>query len=280
MKDSLLTKKHKFQINSAIAKKDYTSAVKVLEQISTKHAGTAKMKDKRHVIKEIVMSINEKPGRNKEKSFFEAGKRIIDLKSNNSKEIGIHIFWRAYSYSKKKVENYLYNITNDDNWEVREYAAGALAETLRCNPEFYSTLKKWTKDRSENIRRGVVLAAVGLRDKKDPGTLKKAYALLKPLLYDSSTYVKKNLGPFILGSYFGNAFPAEMFRLASKLAKMKNENVKWNAAMIFNNSFGLRYPEEAVKILEILKKDDNPVIQRAVRSTLNHLKKSYKSINI
>ena len=58
MKDTLLTIKHKLQVRSAIAKKDYISAVMVLDPISTKHAGTAKMKDKRFVIKEIVLSIN------------------------------------------------------------------------------------------------------------------------------------------------------------------------------------------------------------------------------
>lgn len=278
MKDTLLTKKHKFQIKSAIAEKNYASAVKVLDAISTKHAGTAKMKDKRHVIKAIVMSINENPGRSKEKSFFESGKKILALKSNNSKEIGIHILWRAYPYRKKEIEGYLYKVTDDDNWEVREYAAGALAETLRHNPRFYSTLKKWSKDKSENIRRGVVLAAVGLRDRKDPETLKKAYALLEPLLYDSSMYVKKNLGPFILGSYFGNAFPKEMFRLIGKMVKADNENVKWNAAMAFNNSFGNRYPAEALKYLKILSKDENPAVKRAVLSTVNHLRKRHKNI--
>ena len=174
----------------------------------------------------------------------------------------------------------MYRITDDDNWEVREYAAGALAETLRSNPGFYSTLKKWSKDRSENIRSGVVLAAVGLRDRKDPDTLKKAFGLLEPLLYDSSMYVRKNLGPFILGSYFGNAFPEEMFRLIGKMIRVKNVYVRWNAAMAFNNSFGNRYPKEAVKFLRLLINDESPVVKRAVRSTLNHLSKRHKIAGI
>ncbi len=280
MKDTLLTIKHKLQVRSAIAKKDYVSAVLVLDPISTKHAGTAKMKDKRFVIKEIVKSIIENPIGSQEKMFFEAGKKILRLKSNNAKEIGIHVLHRAYSYNKKKVEGFLYKITDDDNWEVREYAAGALAETLKLNPGFYSTLRKWTKDRSENIRRGVVLAAVGLRDRKDPVTLKKAFSLLEPLLYDSSMYVRKNLGPFILGSYFGNAFPEEMFMLIGKMIRVKNVYVRWNAAMAFNNSFGNRYPKEAVKFLRLLINDESPVVKRAVRSTLNHLSKRHKIAGI
>lgn len=280
MKDSLLTGKHKLLIGTAIEKGDFITSVSILEPISTKHAGTAKMKDKRYLIKEIVKSIEEDSKRNPEKRFFEAGKKILALNTNNAKEIGIHILWRGYDHNRKKVAEYLHKITNDDNWEVREYAAGALAETLRSHPEFYSTLRKWTKDKSENIRRGVVLAAVGLRDRKDPETLKKAFALLEPLLYDSSMYVKKNLGPFILGSYFGNAFPKEMFRLIGKMVRVKNENVKWNAAMAFNNSFGHHYTEEALKFLRLLIKDESPVVKRAVRSTLNHLRKRHKIADI
>ena len=254
MKDTLLTNKHNLLITAAIAKKNYESVISILESISTKHAGTAKMKDKRYVIKEIVRAISESSKSYPDKEFYLTGNKILAEKTNNAKEIGIHILRRGYFHNRKKVEEYLYKITNDDNWEVREYAAGALAETLRSNPEFYSTLRKWSKDKSENIRRGVVIAAAGLRDRKKPETLKKAFALLEPLLYDSSMYVKKNLGPFILGSYFGNAFPEEMFRLIRKMVKVKNENVKWNAAMAFNNSFGHRFPGEAVKFLRLLSK--------------------------
>ena len=50
--------------------------------------------------------------------------------------------------------------------------------------------------------------------------------------------------------------------------------------MTFNNSFGNRYPKEAVKYLKILSKDESKVVQRAVKSTLNHLKKRDKSIKL
>ncbi len=280
MKDTLLTKKQKAVIELALKKQDYKKIITELDKVSTKHSGTAKMKDKRYVIAEIFRHIEEANHKNPEREFFNAGLKILGIKSDNAKEVGIHILWRGYKYNKANVTKWLYKITDDANWEVREYAAGALVQTITLNPKFYSTLKKWVKDKSENIRRGVVLSAVALRDKKDPAKIKKAFSLFELLLYDSSMYVKKNLGPFILGSYFGNALPDEMFRFLDRIIKIKDENVKWNAAMVFNNSFGNRYPNEAIKYLRILAKDESKVVQRAVKSTLNHLRKRNRNISL
>lgn len=280
MKDTLLTKKQKAVIELALKKQDYKKIITELDKVSTKHSGTAKMKDKRYVIAEIVRHITEANYKNPIREFYKAGIKILAIKSDNAKEVGIHILWRGYKYNKANVIKWLYKITDDANWEVREYAAGALVQTITLNPKFYSTLKKWVKDKSENIRRGVVLSAVALRDKKDPAKIKKAFSLFELLLYDSSMYVKKNLGPFILGSYFGNALPDEMFRFLDRIIKIKDENVKWNAAMVFNNSFGNRYPNEAIKYLRILAKDESKVVQRAVKSTLNHLRKRNRNISL
>ena len=273
MKDTLLTKKQKAVIETAIKKPDYKKVIAELDKVSTKHSGTAKMKDKRYVIAEIVRHITDANHKNPAREFYKTGLKILDVKSDNAKETGIHVLWRAYSFNKPGVTKWLYRITDDENWEVREYAAGALAETLRSYPGFNKTLRKWTRDKSENIRRGVVLAAVGLRNRKDPGTFDKMMLLLEPLLYDSSVYVKKNLGPFILGSYYGNAFPGKMFECLDRIIKIKDENVRWNAAMVFNNSFGHRHQEEARKYLKILSEDTRLVVRRAVKSAINHLNK-------
>ncbi len=278
MKDTLLTAKHKKTITKSIGSGDYKKIISIVDSISTKHAGTAKNKDKKYVIAGIASHILKL--KDPDKEFFRIGKKILAISSDNAKEIGIQTICRGYKYNKDKVTEYLYKITNDSNWEVREYAAGALGTVLRSNPEFIKTLKKWTRDRYENIRRGVVLSACGLRNLKDPSSFDKALTLLEPLLKDPSRYVKVNLGPFILGGYFGNHFPEKIFELLDRIIKSDNENVKWNAAMVFNNSFGNRHPKEAVKYLKILAKDKSPVVQRAVRSTLHNLRKRHKNINI
>lgn len=280
MKDTLLTKKQKAVIETALSKQNYKKIIAELDKISTRHSGTAKMKDKRFVIAEIVQNITEANYKNPEREFYKAGLSVLKLKSDNAKEVGIHILWRGYTHNKAAVTKWLYKITNESNWEVREYAAGALGGTLAANPEFYSTLKRWVKDSSENIRRGVVLSAASLRDRNDPVKFKKAFDLFEPLMYDSSQYVKKNLGPFILGSYYGNNMPAIVLAFLYKMVKVKDPHVRWNVAMAFNNSFGNRHPNEAIKYLRILANDESPVVQRAVRSTLNHLRKRNKALSV
>lgn len=280
MKDTLLTKKQKAVIETALSKQNYKKIIAELDKVSTKHSGTAKMKDKRYVIAEVVWRISEANLKNPEREFYKAGLSILKIKSDNAKEVGIHILWRGYKHNKAAVTKWLYKITNDSNWEVREYAAGALGGTLTANPEFYSTLKKWVKDSSENIRRGVVLAAASLRDKNDPVKIKKAFDLFEPLMYDSSQYVKKNLGPFILGSYYGNNMPGIVLAFLYKMIKVKDPHVRWNVAMAFNNSFGNHHPNEAIKYLRILVNDDSPVVHRAVKSTLNHLRKRNKKLSL
>lgn len=279
MKDTLLTKKQKSSIADSLKVSDFSRIISILDSISTKHSGTAKMKYKRYVIAEIVKHITGAKHKNPEREFYQAGVKILKIRSDNAKEVGIHILWRGYSYNKTSVTKWLYRITDDKNWEVREYAAGALAGTLKAHSGYYSTLKKWVKDRSENIRRGVVLSAVALRDKNDPVKIRKAFDLFEPLMYDSSVYVKKNLGPFIVGSYFGNHLPEETFWFLDRMLKVKDDNVRWNIAMTFNNSFGNRYPKVAVKYLRALSNDPSPVVQRAVKSTLNHLRKRHKDID-
>jgi 3-methyladenine DNA glycosylase AlkC len=278
MKDNLLTIKQKNKITACIKKQDFKKVIAILDSISTAHAGTAKMKDKLFVIKEITNFIKENFPQAVEQKFYSAGKKILSIPSDNAKEVGIKILWRAYGYNSKSVEKYLYKVTNDENWELREYAAGALASTLKNFPGFYKTLKKWSKDSSVNIRRGVVMSAAGLigSDKK---SVKKAFSLLEPLMYDKSVYIKKNLGPFILGAYFGNNYPAETFKQLDLWFKIKDENVRWNIIMAFNNSFGNKYPMEALKYLKLLSGDNSRVVQRAIKSTLNHLKKRHKSID-
>ncbi|MBS1551726.1 MAG: HEAT repeat domain-containing protein [Bacteroidetes bacterium] len=274
MKDSLLTEKNKRDILKFIKEKNYADMLTVLENKKTGHAGTAKTKDKRFVITEIVSHIID-TSVNPERDYFAAGSFFCKRNEEAAKEIGVMLIWRAYKFNTEKTESILLKIADDANWEVREYAGTAFANTIFHNKEFYDTLMKWTKHNSENVRRAVVFSAIGLRDKKN---LVKAFALFEPLLFDDSKYVRKNLGPFILGSYFANKFPVETVKQINKWSKIRDENVRWNIAMSFNNSFGNRNPELALDVLKNLTGDQNIIVRRAVISTLRFLSKKHKKL--
>jgi len=272
MKDSLLTEKQKKEIIKLIKEKDHAGIISILEKIKTDHAGTAKTKDKVFVLREIVKHIVEN-SRNREKDFFETGYYFCSRKEDVSKEIGISLVWRGYRFNKREVKEILLKTADHNNWEVREYAASAFANTHYENREIYKDLQKWTKHPSENVRRAVVFSALALRDKEN---LDKAFTLLEPLMFDNSKYVKKNLGPFILGSLFGNKYPRETIRQLKKWSKIRDCNVRWNIIMSFNNSFGNSHPEEALKVLKYFIGDIDLTVKRAMLSTLRFLSKKHK----
>lgn len=274
--NTLLTEKHKKEILKSIKDKNYPGIISTLEIVKTSHAGTAKTKDKRFAINQIIKGIVDN-SKNHDKDFYIAGSMFCKQKEDVAKEIGITLIWRGYKANPEKVKDILLKIAHDPNWEVREYAGSAFANTLFHNHDFYETLLIWTKHPSENVRRAVVFSALAFRDKKN---LTKAFRILGTLMFDSSKYVKKNLGSFILGSYFGNKFPEETLKQLHKWSKIRDENVRWNIIMAFNNSFGKKYPEAALDILKYFTGDVDLSVRRALLSTLNFLSKRHKKLVI
>ena len=275
MPDSLLTTSLKSKLLPAIKNKNYRKVVSLLETIKTPHAGTSKTRDKAFVLYEIIKNLKDsyKLPKELEKTFYKTGYEFSRMNEPVAKEIGISLIWRGYQYSKNKVKEILLKTADHPNWEVREYVAGAFINALKHNPDFYKTLAKWSQHSSANVRRAVVFSSLGFLS-DDKQNLRKAFALLKPLLYDSSAYVKRNLGPFILGSYFGRKYPVEVFKQFDKWLRLKNPNVRWNIAMSFRSSFGNKHPKRALRYLKQLSKDESKTVLRAVKSAMNFLGKA------
>ena len=273
MPDSLITPKLKQKILSAVENEDYLLLVSLLGTIKTSHAGTPRMKDKEFVVKEIIKNIKEKYREEKQllKKYFNTAVIFSRMKEPVAKQITASLLWRGYRHNKPKAKRLLLEIADNDNWEVRESAGGAFANALRYNNDFYNELLKWTKHKSPNVRRAVLISATGLIEKGNKNNLQKAFKLLEPLMYDSNPYVKKNLGPFVLGSYLAGNYPAEVFKQLDKWVKLKNENARWNVANTFHNSFGRRNKIKAMKYLNILEKDKRKIVQRTVKSLKKYL---------
>lgn len=275
MKDSLLSEKEKQEILKMISAKKYPEIIFILDKHSTDHAGTAKTKDKRFAAKEIIKFINNN-SKNPVKEFYLTGKKILSLKGDNAKQIGTSLLWRGYKENPEDVKNRLCKIADDKNWEVRESAGGAFNAVLYDNPELYDYMSGLCSHKSENVRRAVLFSVLALID--DEKNLPKAFKLFEKLLPDNSVYVKKNLGPFILGSYFANRYPQKVQNQILKWSKKKDEHLRWNLAMTYNNSFGNKYPQYALDTLTLLADDYRPVVRRAVKSTLNSLSKRHPQL--
>ena len=99
--DSLLNEPDKKKILRLIGSKNFDKIIGMLEKISSDHAGTAKTKDKRFVIREIVREIIEKEG-NRESEFYKTGMYFCKRKEDNAKEIGVSLIWRGYDHAPEK----------------------------------------------------------------------------------------------------------------------------------------------------------------------------------
>lgn len=252
------------------------SLINFLNRFSTSHANTPKTDQKRFIIKELIKHIYQNyPEQKQPESFLRFSETFTSFKEDVSKELGVSLLPYGYSSNKKNALETLIRIADDPNWEVREYAGGAFSLIAFQQEDFYRTLLKLTKHSSVNVKRAVLFAAIGLMKRKE---LTKAFDLLEPLLYENHTYIKKNLGPFILGSYLGNNYPKETFSKLNEWIKIKDEHVRWNLAMTFNNSFGNKYPDAALKILKILAKDESKTVRRSIVSTLRSLRKRNKNL--
>lgn len=276
MTDSLLSSGGKSEIIKAVKKKDFAGIIGILEKHKTGHAGTAKMKDKRFALNEIVKYITQN-SEFPEKEFFETGKFFCERKEDNSKEIGVSIIWKGYGYDKKNAERILVKIADDKNWEVREYAGGAFANVMFYHNDFFGKAVKLAKHKSENVRRAVLFSVLGLVNKNETG---KSFKIIELLMHDSSVYVKRNLGPFILGSYILRKHTDETMSMLKKWSKSDNVNIKWNVIMSFKNAFGNQNPGLAFMILSEFKNEKDKALQRALKSVLGFLSKKHeKEVN-
>lgn len=155
-------------------------------------------------------------------------------------------------------------MADSPDWRVREDAA---AEIKKINDEsfleYLPVWEKWVKDSSPNIRRAVEVGLLRIKKEFIPAALD----LLDPLMYDDNNYVRKNCGPFAL-SHVGYKDPKITFKRLKKWMRVENKNVRWNVAMCLGAWFGQSNSEEALKLLNILAKDQERFVWRAATSSL------------
>ena len=164
----------------------------------------------------------------------------------------------------KKLLAKIRKMADSPEWGVREDAA---VEIKKINDKFFleylPTWEKWVADSNPNIRRAVEVGL--LRIKKE--FIPHALGLLDPLMGDDNVYVRKNCGPFAL-SHVGYKDPDITFKRLRKWMKIKDKNVRWNVAMCLGVWFGQSYPDESLKLLKILAKDQEKFFWRAAASSL------------
>jgi hypothetical protein len=194
------------------------------------------------------------------------------------------LFSTHYAEHEQEVQRLLLELADDDNWTIREGASWGFAQVLQDHFDVvYPLYVQWAGHPSENVRRAVVLSVMPVVRDKVHGTQRAepCLRLLEPLLADRSSYVRKNLGPFAIGSAILVHHPDLTFAtLESWRDQYDDEQVRWNLAMAVSASGGVAHCERSLAFLHSLADDERRSVQRAVVSAVRALGKKRSNVVI
>jgi 3-methyladenine DNA glycosylase AlkC len=163
-------------------------------------------------------------------------------------------------------------LADDDNWEVREAVIGAVRALVEADYDRgVALLLKWAHGGNVNLKRAAALAVMAKKTRRWPGDLEDCFAVLEPLMSCRAEYVRKNLGPFALGSSLGVVHPAKTVAFLWRMAGAAEEQVRWNVAMAFSQSFGAQRPELALPLLTRLAADESKYVRTAAAASLRNI---------
>ncbi|WLD94832.1 HEAT repeat domain-containing protein [Alkalihalobacillus sp. AL-G] len=257
-------------MKSLLQKQQWKAAIACIERDKTTHAGTAPAHIKRKAVKLILSTYKNNP-----EKVLEAAEYFSGHNSPTAKEISAHLLPEVYSVNPDSVAHLLHEIADDDNWEVREWAAGGCGELLTEQfDEFYPVLYGWKDDQSENVRRAVALAVMYASKRLGTEYASKLLQVFEHLMADSSTYVKRNLGPFAIGDALLKRYPEQVIPWLKKIAETDDENVRWNVAMVFTSAASRTYFNDGDAVLSLLENDERASIQRAIKKARRNLEKA------
>ncbi len=198
-------------------------------------------------------------------------KKFLKRSEYTARNIGTHLIVSGWP-DNKDVETYVKKAANDDDWIVREYAAGALASLLEKDfPHFSKLYLKWVKSESVNVKRAIALAVKYDSKNADPKKWKTYFNLIDPLMAEDAEYIRKNLGPFAIGDGLLSRYPDEIINSCKKWMKSSNENVRWNVAMIFTAASARRFTKDGKALLAALEKDESQFVSKAAKKALKNI---------
>jgi len=186
-----------------------------------------------------------------------------------SRHVACGLLPKAYPGDPDAVLSLLLQLADDPDWTVRESAGDACGRLLRTD---YSTmmeiLREWREHSSANVRRAVLIAAAKAAQTRRLEWAEPLLKLIEPLLSDRDSTLRRNLGPFAIGTSLLRYYPDMTFEYLVKWSTSNDEQVLWNVAMSFSASAGARLVKKALIVLRKLSLDERRYVWRAVASAM------------
>jgi hypothetical protein len=188
---------------------------------------------------------------------------------------------RLWSSKELDARAMLRQLADDEHWLVREEAHSTLGSLASAKFEEISPLLKlWTKEWSPNLKRAVAIAVRHVGNLKQSEMAETLIKLVEELLPERNLYVRKNLGPYVIGDGLLRCFPDITLSYLRKWAKREDEQTRWNVAMAFASYGGKRNWQAGMEILSDLATDERRYVWRAVASALRYLSKRHPEIRL
>ncbi len=184
-------------------------------------------------------------------------------------ELAANLVPMCFPLSPKWVRDRIVRLAEDDNWEVREYAASAVGDII-C--QSFDTAMGMCLDlaqtSSPRVKRALAVGAKYAAKSRDPGWMDSLIELTGHLLADPDDYLRKNLGPFAIGDGLLRYYPDATYNALRQWSREPNEYVRWNVAMSQSTAEAARHLDLAAEILEPLIEDESNVVRRAAETAV------------
>jgi 3-methyladenine DNA glycosylase AlkC len=256
------------EITAALKRDDLDAIVASLEKRGSGAAalgadpGTARTADKRLAANMIRRHYADRP-----RTLSKWCKALLKRAEHNAHELGLMLLPDVYTLHPIYAQRQLARHADSSNWEVREFAGSVAGRVLDDHfDKFYPVMKKWRRHKSENLRRAVVIAAMEAAKTSHPGRGPKLLKLLEPLMSDSARYVRVNLGQFAISLALLKSYPTHTLKWLDAQSRKRDENVRWNVAMVWSAAGGRKHAHEGARLLHRLAADERRFVWRAAAS--------------
>jgi hypothetical protein len=247
---------------------DRAGALAVAESMATDHAGTPPSTEKQAIVKALVRSV---PNAYAQAEWV---RWLAAQDSPTAKEIAALLSVRSYPAHADEVMEILRQLAADGNWEVREWAGSSAGEILAAHfDEGYPVIANWLDDPSQFVRRAVAIAAKGAAGRRHPERAEPLLRLMDRLVTDRGEEVRRNTGPFAVGSNLLRRYPEQTLERVRRWAADEDEMPRWNAAMVFVSAEARNHVDAGLEVLSELARDERRLVWMAVASALRNLVK-------
>ncbi|HHE51671.1 MAG TPA: hypothetical protein ENL30_01245 [Candidatus Acetothermia bacterium] len=224
----------------------------------------ARMPEVHYAVKRISRMNGEE-----ETPLLETAARLASSEQAQARHVACGLIGAAYPQDPSGAVELLYGLVDDPEWTVRESAGDACGRALLDDfSRMSGVLHEWTKDRSENVRRAVLIAVIKAAQSRAPGWGEPLLKLIEPLLSDRAKVVRRNFGPFAVGSAMLRFYPSVTFEHLVKWSTSTDEQALWNVAMAFSSSGAPPLVKKALIVLRKLSLDERRYVWRAVAAAM------------